>query len=597
MGLILLYLDPPELISEPEVTTDSTSAVTQTGATLHGTIVLPGGILCTERGFEINTVPYPATSPGSKVYETGSYNRGSFSLDVSGLTPGQLYYYRAYAVNPDYTGYGEWLSFIALPATYEVSINGVDRTADILFPSLQIDDAINDEVNSCSFAIDNRRGLGFPEADDEIIITMNDSTKGFGGYIVSVSIGQKMANGVPIATIQATDYTRLLDSNLVHRTYENMTDKAIIEDINTRYCTGLGITTNNVIEGITIEQISFNYLQPSQCIKKLAELSGQNWYIDYDKDIHYFPLTTSVTPFNITETNNQFKDLVITKDSSQIKNRVYVRGGTKLSDFTTYSELGDGEKTQFVLPDKPHDVTVEVNRGAGFVEESVGIKNIDTTGYKWYLNYQEKYVEQDSGETVLSATDIIRVTYKYDIPILVAVENTTSIMEHGQKEFAIFDKNIRTSQSARDRAAAELTDYANSIVEGSFVTYETGFRSGQYININHSDYDVNDNYIVQKVNATSLGAGGYVYTVTIASAKTMGIIKFLIELLEANKNVVELDDNEVIDELLAAADTLLDDSLTDSLTIDSAGPYATWCTDSLQSSPSTRAVWDLFQWG
>jgi len=83
----------------------------------------------------------------------------------------------------------------------------------------------------------------------------------------------------------------------------------------------------------------------------------------------------------------------------------------------------------------------------------------------------------------------------------------------------------------------------------------------------------------------------------MASAKTVGIIKFLIELLEANRNIIILDDNEVVDELLNVADGLLSDSLLDSLLIDSAGPYATWCTDSLETSPDTRARWNLFQWG
>lgn len=595
---IQLSITPFSYISLQEIETNVASSITNENAVLNGNNTDIGGLSLTERGFQINTVPSETTVPGSTVYEIGSFSAGAFSLTVNGLTPSQLYYFRAYSVSENGTAYGEWLSFIALPSEHLITINGIDRTPDIIFPSLVIDDAINDAVNTASLILDNRRELGFPDEDEEIVIKNKAGTTVFAGYITNVQIGQKMQLGEVAASLTCVDYTRLLDSNLVHRTYEAMTDKEIIEDIVSRYCAGLGITTNNVIEGVTIEQISFNYLQPSQCLRKLSELSGQNWYIDYDKDIHYFPLVTSTTPFNIDSSSALYRELNISKDSSQVKNRVYVRGGTKLSDFTTYTELGDGEKLKFVLPDKPHDVTVEINRsGGGFIEETVGIKNIDTTGSDWYLNFQEKYLEQDAGGAVLTTSDIFRITYKYDIPILVAVENTPSIIQHGQKEFAIFDKNIRTTQSARDRASAELTDYASSIIEGSFVTYESGFRSGQYININLTEFDINANYIVQQVNAESLGAGEFRYTISVASAKTMGIIKFLIELLESNKNIVELDDNEVIDELLSIADSLLTDSLTDSLTIDSAGPYATWCTDSLQSSPSTRAIWDLFQWG
>lgn len=478
---------------------------------------------------------------------------------------------------------------------YNISIADIDRTTDVLASTLLVEDAITDKTNTCQFAILDRSGNGIPQTDDEIIITMDDDTILFSGYVVKVDI-VKMEAGVPVATISCIDQVWLLDRNLVHRTYQDMTDKEIIEDIVTRYCAGFGITTVNVEEGVTIDQIAFNYIQPSQAIRQLAELSGRNWYIDYEKDIHYFPLLTDTTPYDIDSSNTEYINLKISKDNSQLKNRVYVRGGTQLSDFTTYEEYGDGIKTKFVIPDKPHDVTIEVDRGGGYVEETVGIKNIDTSGFDWYLNFQEKYIEQDSGGAVLGATDSVKVTYKYDIPILVAVEDTMSIIDNGVKEFAIFDKAIRTTQAARDRAGAELIDYANDLIEGSFDTYTDGFKSGQYIHINLTDYGVDDDYIVQKVVAKSLGGGKYIYSVSIASAKTIGIIKFLIELLEANKNLIELDDDEVVDELFELTDQLLSDSLTDNLTIDSAGAYRTWCIDSLEAT-TTRAIWNLFEWG
>lgn len=480
---------------------------------------------------------------------------------------------------------------------YNITINGVDRTTDVISETIIIEDVVNDKQNTCNFRLIDRSGNGIPATDQEIVITLDDNTIIFGGYIFYVELGSIRQTGKVEARISCVDYSRLFDSNLVHKTYENMTDEAIIDDIVVTYCPGFGITTNNVIAGVTIDQISFNYLQPSQCMRIICDLTGRNWYIDYEKDIHYFPLTTNTAPFDIDSSTKTYYRLKVSKDATQLKNRVYVRGGTKLSDPTTYTEVGDGEKTKFVLPDKPHDVTVEVNRsGGGYSEETLGIKNVDTSGYQWYLNYQEKYIEQDSGESVLTASDVVRVTYSYDIPILVAVENTASIAESGQKEFAIFDKSIKTTDAARDRASAELTDYAESIIEGSFETMTAGFISGQYININLSDYGVNDDYLVQRVIARAIGGGTFTYEVELASSKTMGIIRFLIELLEANKNLIELDDNEVVDELYNVVDSLLSDSLSEDLTIDSAGPYRTWCTDSLEST-ATRAVWNLFEWG
>lgn len=472
---------------------------------------------------------------------------------------------------------------------YSIVIDGVDRTGDVIAQSVVVEDVINDKQNTCSFELIDLSGSGIPSTDDEVVITLANDSKLFGGYILSVSLDKKA--GAIKAKIKCIDYVRLLDRNLAHITYEDSTDKEVIEGLVGTYALGVGITTTNVLEGVTIDQIRFNYIQLSQCLRRICDLTGRNWYIDYNKDIHYFPLTTNPAPFNIDSDSDDYKDLRISKDASQLKNRVYVRGGTKLSDPTTYSSKGDGVKKQFVLPDKPKEVSITVNG----TPKTLGIKNVNLTGYDWYVNFQEKYVEQDASGGTLSSSDTLVVTYSYDIPILVAIENSASIEESGQREFAIFDKSISTTQSARERASAELTDYANNIIEGSFRTYTAGFRTGQYININLSEYGVNDDYLIQRVTAHSMGGGMFYYDVSIASSKTMGIIRFLIELLEANKNLIELDDNEVIDELLTVNDALLSDSLTDAMTIDSAGPYATWCTDN-ETTPTTRARWNLWQW-
>jgi len=573
----------------PQVTTQAPTSVTRTSATFNGNILDIGSATPTIKGFQYNTV----AEADKESSTTGSHTTGAFTdTPDSELIPGTTMYVRAFATNSNGTGYGSWTAFVTVADTYNVTIDGINRTTDILHKTIKVDDIVNDQQNICSFSLVDLSANGMPETDDEISITLNNGTRLFGGYIQTIKTSFK-ETGFVRADITCVDYAYLFDRNLVHHTYENMTDKAIIEDIVSTYCTGSGITTANVVLGVTIDQISFNYIQPSQALRRLAKLTGRNWYIDYSKDLHYFPLATNAAPFNITDDSTTVIGLKISKDATQVKNRVYVRGGTQLSDPTFYEEKGDGSKRTFVLPDKPHNVTVKVNG----VTKTLGLKNIDTSGFDWYLNFQEKYAQQDGGGAVLTASDTLRVDYEYDVPILVAVEDTASITANGVKEFAIFDKTISTTTAARDRASAELTDYANDVIEGEFRTWTAGFISGQYININSTRHNVNANYLVQSVTAVAEGAGLYYYDIKIASAKTIGVILFLIGLLEAQRNLIELDDQESVDELLTITDSLLSDSLLDSLTIDSAGPYATWCTDSLQSTPATRARWDLFQWG
>ena len=459
--------------------------------------------------------------------------------------------------------------------TYEITINTIDKTDCIVNRSITINDEANDKPSSLKCSFFDKTGAGDPVLDDEIIIT-KDTVKLFVGRIVEAEY-ERLGSGEVILNLSAIDYTRDLDRNLVVEAYENKTDKQIIEDIISRYCQGTGITATNVISGVTINKITFNYIQPSQCFRKLCELTGRSWYLDYDKDIHYFPLTTNVAPFDIDSTTGNYSGLKIRKDNSDIRNRVYVRGSTYFSDFTTISQVADGEQTVFILPNKPHDFTMK----EGGVTKTVGIKNIDNpASFDYLLNYQEKYVEKANG-TPPAADTVMEYTFKYDIPILVAVEDRDSIEEVGQFEYAIFDTNIQNQDDARSRAQAELADYADSLIDGSFTTIEDGFRAGQYININLSDFGINEDYLVQKVSAKSLGSGQYTYTISIANTKKLGIILFLIKMLEQDKNNLNLDPNEVVDELFTpdSQGILISDTMANADLVEP--PYK----------------WDSFKWG
>lgn len=446
--------------------------------------------------------------------------------------------------------------------SYQIKINNVDRTSCVINRSIAITDEARDKPSTVRFTFFDNDEIGNPSLDQEVVI-LKDAVKLFAGKILQLDL-QQIGPGELSYIVTCLDYTRDLDRNLVVEAYEGLTDKQIIEDIVNRYCQGTGITTNNVIEGVTINKITFNYVQPSQAFRKLCDLTGRSWYIDYDKDVHYFPPTTTAAPFNIDSSSNQYKNLKITKDNSDIRNRVYVRGSTYLSDYTTISQVADGEQTVFLLPAKPHDFSIT----EGGVAKTVGIKNIDApAAFDYLLNYQEKYVEKADGIAPAAST-VMEFTFKYDIPILVAVENPDSIEAIGQFEYAIFDTSIQDQDDARSRAQAELSDYADTIIDGTFETLEDGFRAGQYININLAPYGVNDDYLVQKVVAKSLGNGNYTYVVSIANTKKLGIILFLIKMLENDKNFLDIDPNEVVDELftpdsqgILIGDSLIHDSL------------------------------------
>jgi len=92
------------VISVPTVRNVTLSDITSSSAGVLAIVTHDGGSPVKERGFCWNTTGNP-TVACSKVID-GSTGTGTFSANLSGLTPGTTYYVRAYATNSMGTGYG-----------------------------------------------------------------------------------------------------------------------------------------------------------------------------------------------------------------------------------------------------------------------------------------------------------------------------------------------------------------------------------------------------------------------------------------------------------------------------------------------------------
>ena len=93
------------------VSTEPVTSVSTTTATSGGTVSSDGGGAVTARGVVFGTAPLPSLADASTEDGEGV---GAFVSEITGLTPGQTYYVRAYATNSAGTAYGEEFSFTAL---------------------------------------------------------------------------------------------------------------------------------------------------------------------------------------------------------------------------------------------------------------------------------------------------------------------------------------------------------------------------------------------------------------------------------------------------------------------------------------------------
>ena len=92
----------------PTLTTTAISSITSTTATSGGNVTLDGGATVTARGVCWSTSANPVATGSHTTDGTGT---GTFTSNITGLTPGLTYYVRAYATNGIGTAYGNEISF------------------------------------------------------------------------------------------------------------------------------------------------------------------------------------------------------------------------------------------------------------------------------------------------------------------------------------------------------------------------------------------------------------------------------------------------------------------------------------------------------
>jgi hypothetical protein len=452
-----------------------------------------------------------------------------------------------------------------------LTIDGVDRTEDVSFPSVRKTDHLNSQVDSLRFIIRRYGAKTYkPTLDDEVIFTRDAETL-FGGVIVRITETIE-ASTIIGYEIECNDYSQYLKRQLVTERYEGMTVTEIVEALVADYTTD-GFTTVNVTSTQLVESISFNRISVKDALQKLAEALSFVWYVDYDMDIHFFPKNTEEAPFELTDTSGTYiyNSLEIVEDLTQVRNSVLVQGGEATSATTrTEYETGDGTRIQFPLKNKFASVPTVTVGGVG---KTVGTEFLDSDGsFQVMWNFNEKYLRFTAGNTPAAAANNIVTTGEYLYPIVVAVPAPASQALFGVYEFAITDKSIRSQAEAISRAQAELTSYQNQLYEGQFRTYADGLRSGQIITINSTHRERNITVLIQSVSLFMRDPLGnsLEYEVRFATLKSIGIIDYLQSQLRSKEVIV--DDQETLLNFYPLSDSV---GCSDGLAAptDTTGPY------------------------
>lgn len=482
-----------------------------------------------------------------------------------------------------------------------IQIDGQDRTSRVQLGSLRITDNINQHRDTCLFQVKRTIEQPFqPEVNQEVII-FDGATRIFGGIITNVSVRIESVDHA-VYDVQCSDFSVLLERKLILERLSNQTVEEIIFFLLEKY-DDEGFTMDGVIGDQTIDQITFNRINFSDVLNMMAQLTGFSWYVDYDKDIHFFPKSQEPAPFNLTDDSGNYiwQSLKIENDFTQIRNIVFIEGGEEEGNEMTEEFTATGteeERTLYRLGFKFARLPVVL---VNSTPQNVGVEFLNPDeSFDCLWSFQEKYIRFTDGN-IPSESDVVEVTGNPLFKIIGRIQNGPSISQYGPWEFKIKDPNIKSRAEARARARAEIEAYKNGVIEGSFRTYESGLRSGQVITVNSPKRGINEDFLIQRVSFHMRTPEDGEWQVTLATLRTIGIIEFLQSLLK-EKGVADLSS----DILLAFQDFTdmvhVNDVVPITINVTSA-PYMWMPEDpgddaaTISANPDkTPAVWNFFTW-
>jgi hypothetical protein len=232
----------------------------------------------------------------------------------------------------------------------KLTCNGVDKTDQVEWSSVEKNEVLTKEPDTLRFRIKNYDAKVWkPVLDDDIKLYDTDGTTViFGGVVIDIRDSTNAL--LRYVDVLCKDYTHTLDRKLVSVSYANVSAASVISSIITDFTTGF--TTTNVVAPTIVNKVVFNYLTVSKALTKLAETLGNyDWYVDYNKDINFFENGTRYAPFNLDDTsgNHVWNSLEVKQNTSQLRNKIIIRGGDAIGTAFTDYKIADGIQNTFFV--------------------------------------------------------------------------------------------------------------------------------------------------------------------------------------------------------------------------------------------------------
>lgn len=464
-----------------------------------------------------------------------------------------------------------------------LTIAGTDRSALVSWQSVTHTRALTNEPDFLSFSINIiSAGQTYKPAINDVVELYDGATLLFAGKVLEVGTTSKTGVSGKIS-VKCKDYTLEADRRQVVEDYAGETASDIVLDLVSRYMTGITTTGVQTVADI-VTNIRWNYVTVTQALQELCQMTGCEWWIDYNKDLVFQKKGTASAPFSLLEDKESFiyNSFSFTESNSQVRNAIYVRGGEELYstvDATSEKYVCDGQQRIFPLGQKyENDASLYVGKSTGgaFSQLTVGEYGVDdAASFNCLYDFNNRSLVFPDA-TKPAATNILKVYGNYYLPVIVYQADVSSVANNGLSEWRIIDKTIRSRAEARQRAQAELLRYSEALNSGSFSTYKEGLEPGMVISVNLPTLGVIGAFYIKNITTTFIWQTGTIlkkHNCTIVGTDVIDSISVLLQLLVTDKSKeIEVKEGEILDSIYWFPETITATELFTALAHPSATP-------------------------
>jgi len=403
-----------------------------------------------------------------------------------------------------------------------VHLNGVDVSGSYMGRSFSTQADLGTRT-TCRFVLNSFDNSLEVACGEEVLVYDDGGALVFAGSVDSFEDDwPAMDADTPYKEIRvdAVDYHQIADRRLVVAAFdEGQLPGDIVTSLHTTYLAPEGVTLGTIEAGTySLAAQRWHYHSVTDALDELSDLIGFVWYIDPQKRLHFKARSScAAATFGYSDSSLPLRRLRISQSRESYRNRQYMRGGKDvIEEAKEEVKNGDGEErvfeTSLELAEAP---TITVNRsGGGYGSaESVSLRELDEDAL-WFWEKGSARISQNSSETVLGASDKVKIVYKGLIPILVQDDNQAEISSRktteggtGLYEHLEEDERVESADLAIERAAAFLRRDGRIPKLVEIETDEPGLEVGCLQNIQLTREGLSGDFLIQSLRLSDRGDG------------------------------------------------------------------------------------------